>query len=177
MFGSRHFQALKNNEIAVLSHHQIIGSASVSFPMNKKRWKLLIHRWIILWTGRRCLYYSFLPWQNSKIFKNCNIGMFLFSDPNIGGFFVQKNSGLGDTSRIFFRWPPNTFETSDFADPCSSSQAARVHHPLPCCYYIKNYYKTCKAYKSQDNYHWCSIKSVLKNFTNPQKNIYAEVSF
>ena len=44
MFGSRHFQALKNNEIAVLSHHQIIGSASVSFPMNKKRWKLLIHR-------------------------------------------------------------------------------------------------------------------------------------
>ena len=161
MFGSRHFQALKNNEIAVLSHHQITGSAidELSFGLEED------------------VYYSFLPWQNSKIFKNCNIGMFLFSDPNIGGFFVQKNSGLGDTSRIFFRWPPNTFETSDFADPCSSSQAARVHHPLPCCYYIKNYYKTCKAYKSQDNYHWCSIKSVLKNFTNPQKNIYAEVSF
>ena len=48
--------------------------------------------------------YCFFPWHNSEIFKNCN-GIFWFSDPNFGGFFVQKN-GWADVNQIFFRWPP-----------------------------------------------------------------------
>ena len=75
---------------------------------NKNRWELItrinnasMHYPFVLEAG---VCYCFFPSHNSKIFKKCNIGIFWFSDPNFDGFFVQKNSRLGDVNQIFFRW-------------------------------------------------------------------------
>ena len=70
---------------------------SVQFPMDTRINKASIDYPICC---------NFFPWNNSEIFENCNIGILRFSDPNISGFFVLKNSQSGDANQKFFRWPP-----------------------------------------------------------------------
>ena len=69
--------------------------------MDKKRWKLIMHRWIIVWTESRCLLQFFLSRHNSGIFKNFNIGIFRFSDPNCGIFLSRKTVGWATRTECF----------------------------------------------------------------------------
>ena len=69
----------------------MIDSASASFPMNKKRWKLIIHRWTILWDWRQMLTTVF---SLDKILKFSKVLILEFSDSptQILVFFLSRKT-------------------------------------------------------------------------------------
>ena len=74
----------------------------VLFPMKKRKWKLIMHKWIILWTGGRCLLQlsSLSKFWN---FQKLQYWNFPILQPKFWWFFCPEKQLVGRREKNIFQ--------------------------------------------------------------------------